>query len=135
MTRLTIVPRTTTRGLYKKVIECIPGSALAAIKPWKDAARYGGRAVHPSSQLRFSTTNPRVWAVTRTRTELGDQLSNSTGLAENQAVQDGHVIDRDALATFNPYRTEHLNRFGKYAVNPNRIPEPLDFEMDIPMAA
>jgi hypothetical protein len=51
-----------------------------------------------------------------------------------QASQDGHAIDREALATFNPYRTEHLNRFGKY-VSPNRIPEPLDFEMEFPMAA
>jgi hypothetical protein len=55
--------------------------------------------------------------------------------ALNQAAQEGHAIDREALATFNPYRTEHLNRFGKYAVNPNRIPDPLDFDMDIPMAA
>lgn len=39
--------------------------------------------------------------------------------------QAGHTIDRAALATFNPYHTEQYNRFGNYALNPNRFPEPL----------
>jgi TnpA family transposase len=55
--------------------------------------------------------------------------------ALSQAAQDGHVIDRDALAAMNPYRTGHYNRFGNYALNPTRIPEPLDFEMAVPLAA
>ena len=40
--------------------------------------------------------------------------------------QDGHAIDMEALATLSPYRTEHINRFGNYTVNPNRLPEPLE---------
>ena len=55
--------------------------------------------------------------------------------ALNQAAQEGHAIDREALASMNPYRTGHYNRFGKYALNPNRIPEPLDFVMEMLMAA
>ncbi len=55
--------------------------------------------------------------------------------ALNQASHEGHAIVREVVATFNPYRTGHYNRFGKYALNPNRIPEPLDFEMEVPMAA
>ena len=39
--------------------------------------------------------------------------------------QAGHTIDLAALATFNPYHTEKYNRFGNYALNPNRLPEPL----------
>ncbi len=40
--------------------------------------------------------------------------------------QAGHVIDLAALATFSPYGTEQYNRFGNYALNPNRLPEPLE---------
>jgi len=39
--------------------------------------------------------------------------------------QVGHTIDLAALATFNPYHTDQYNRFGNYALNPNRLPEPL----------
>ena len=39
--------------------------------------------------------------------------------------QAGHTIDLAALATFNPYHTDKYNRFGNYALNPNRLPEPL----------
>lgn len=41
----------------------------------------------------------------------------------------GHVIDDDAVDDLSPYQTEHLNRFGTYAVNMNRVPEPLNFEL------
>ena len=43
-----------------------------------------------------------------------------------QMHQEGHTIDMDALATFSPYRTEHINRFGDYVINKNRKPEPLE---------
>jgi len=32
----------------------------------------------------------------------------------------------DALAILSPYRTKHINRFGSYMVNFNRIPDPLE---------
>jgi hypothetical protein len=31
-------------------------------------------------------------------------------------IAEGHQIDQDALACFSPYQTEHLNRFGRYAL-------------------
>jgi TnpA family transposase len=43
-----------------------------------------------------------------------------------QLVQDGHTIDMDALSTSSPYRPDYINRFGNYAINSNRIPEPLE---------
>ena len=35
-------------------------------------------------------------------------------------------IDEEALACFSPYQTEHINRFGRYALKRDRMPEPLD---------
>ena len=32
----------------------------------------------------------------------------------------------DALSTLSPYRTEHINRFGNYVIDFNRMPEPLE---------
>ena len=40
--------------------------------------------------------------------------------------QEGHSVDMEALATFSPYRTEHINRFGDYVINRNRKPESLE---------
>lgn len=41
-------------------------------------------------------------------------------------VADGVEIDNAALACLSPYQTEHINRFGRYALKRDRIPEPLD---------
>ena len=43
-----------------------------------------------------------------------------------QMREDGYDIDLEALATLSPYQTEHINRFGLYTLNPNRIPDPLE---------
>lgn len=45
--------------------------------------------------------------------------------ALHQMHEEGHTIDLEALATFSPYRTEHINRFGDYVINRNRTPAPL----------
>ena len=39
-------------------------------------------------------------------------------------LQEGHTLDMEALSTLSPYRTEHINRFGNYVINPDRLPEP-----------
>ena len=44
----------------------------------------------------------------------------------HQMYQEGHTIDMKALATISPYRTGHMNRFGDYAINRNRMPESLE---------
>lgn len=46
--------------------------------------------------------------------------------ALHQLIKEGHTINMETLATLSPYRTEHINRFGSYVINSNRIPEPLE---------
>jgi hypothetical protein len=41
-------------------------------------------------------------------------------------IAEGHGIDEEALACSSPYQTEHINRFGRYALKRERAPEPLD---------
>ena len=41
-------------------------------------------------------------------------------------IAEGHQIDEEALACLSPYQTEHINRFGRYALKRDRTPEPLD---------
>lgn len=42
---------------------------------------------------------------------------------------DGHILNEGAVDDLSPYQTWHLNRFGNYAVNMDRVPEPLNFEL------
>lgn len=53
--------------------------------------------------------------------------------ALQQIQQAGHTIDLAALATFSPYSTEQYNRFGDYALNPDRRPEPLEQYLRFPI--
>jgi TnpA family transposase len=46
--------------------------------------------------------------------------------ALQQLLEEGHTLDIEALSTLSPYRTEHINRFGNYVINPDRLPEPLE---------
>jgi hypothetical protein len=32
--------------------------------------------------------------------------------ALQQLLEEGHIVDMEALSTLSPYRTEHINRFG-----------------------
>lgn len=41
-------------------------------------------------------------------------------------IAEGYYIDEEALACFSPYQTEHINRFGRYALKRDRTPEPLE---------
>jgi Tn3 transposase DDE domain len=50
----------------------------------------------------------------------------------HQMGEDGYEIDLEALATRSPYQTEHINRFGTYTLNPNRIPDPLEQYLRLP---
>ena len=46
--------------------------------------------------------------------------------ALQQLLEEGDPVDMEALSTLSPYRTEHINRFGNYVINPDRMPEPLE---------
>jgi TnpA family transposase len=50
------------------------------------------------------------------------------GRALQCLADDGYAMDMEALATLSPYQTEHINRFGTYILNLQRIPLPLDLE-------
>ena len=46
--------------------------------------------------------------------------------ALQRLLQEGGTVNMDALSTLSPYRTEHINRFGNYVIDFNRMPEPLE---------
>jgi TnpA family transposase len=46
--------------------------------------------------------------------------------ALERLAAEGHALDVELIASSSPYQTEHLNRFGRYALNRDRVPEPLD---------
>jgi TnpA family transposase len=39
---------------------------------------------------------------------------------------DGHTFDEELASSASPDQTEHINRFGRHALNHDRVPEPLD---------
>ncbi len=55
--------------------------------------------------------------------------------ALQQIQRVGHPIELAALATFSPNGTAQYNRFGDYALNPNRLPEPLEPYLAFQIAA
>jgi Tn3 transposase DDE domain len=46
--------------------------------------------------------------------------------ALDRLATDGHTFDEDLVSCVTPYQTEHINRFGRYTLKRERIPEPLD---------
>jgi hypothetical protein len=49
--------------------------------------------------------------------------------ALRQLLEEGQPVDLEALSALSPYRTEHINRFGNYVINPDRKPEPLEAQL------
>ena len=46
--------------------------------------------------------------------------------ALERLATDGHSFDEDLVASISPYQTKHINRFGRYTLKRDPIPEPLD---------
>jgi TnpA family transposase len=46
--------------------------------------------------------------------------------ALERLIGEGHAVDVDLIACSSPYLTGHLNRFGRYELNRERVPEPLE---------
>jgi hypothetical protein len=63
---------------------------------------------------------------------IGTDCSDMMTQALQQIHQEGHTVDRKVFATFSPYWTGHINRFGSYAINKNRQPEPLEHHLHMP---
>jgi TnpA family transposase len=46
--------------------------------------------------------------------------------AIHQLMDEGYMVDPEMVACFTPYQREHYIRFGRYTLNRDRVPEPLD---------
>jgi TnpA family transposase len=55
--------------------------------------------------------------------------------ALERLATEGHTLDAELIASSSPYQTEHLNRFGRYALTRDRVPEPLDSIREFRMPA
>jgi hypothetical protein len=100
------------RTKAKRLISLRSGLLLAAGGSWRRITRDEQRKMIEYHHL---TANLLIFhnVVTMTR-------------ALQSLIAEGHQIDQEALACFSPYQTEHLNRFGRYALKRDRVPEPLD---------
>jgi hypothetical protein len=45
-----------------------------------------------------------------------------------------HTVDMQALSTLSQYRTEDINPFGNYVINPDRRPEPLEQRLGLSLS-
>ncbi|HET9239221.1 MAG TPA: Tn3 family transposase [Oligoflexus sp.] len=54
-----------------------------------------------------------------------NEMSKVLGQLKNE----GHEFSREALAALSPYRREHINRFGDYTVNLDKVPDPLSYKV------
>jgi TnpA family transposase len=46
--------------------------------------------------------------------------------ALERLATDGHTFDEELVSSVSPYLTEHINRFGRYTLKRDRVPEPLE---------
>jgi TnpA family transposase len=52
--------------------------------------------------------------------------------ALTELVEEGHVIDMEAVAMLSPYITQHIIRFGRYQMNRDRRPKPIIYDVPLP---
>ena len=43
----------------------------------------------------------------------------------------GYPVDAEVVAALSPYTTAHLTRFGRYSLDPSRVPAVLDYDAPI----
>jgi hypothetical protein len=46
-------------------------------------------------------------------------------------IRSGYYVDRSCIAALSPYATKDLERFGKYTINLERVPEPVDYNTPV----
>ena len=54
-------------------------------------------------------------------------------LAIQSLSAEGHLMNRETLATLSPYLTRHLKRYGDYVVDLQNIPQPLEGAIPLPI--
>jgi hypothetical protein len=45
--------------------------------------------------------------------------------------QKGYPLEPEVVAALSPYWTQHVNRFGRYDLNLNRCPPPIDYDLPV----
>ena len=46
-----------------------------------------------------------------------------------QLVAEGHPITAEMLAVLSPYPTAHLNRLGRYSLQLDQVPDPIEYDL------
>jgi len=46
-------------------------------------------------------------------------------------MQEGHIVNEDAVAALSPYLTHHINRFGRYSLDLERHPPAINYETPV----
>ena len=52
-------------------------------------------------------------------------------IAIEKLIKEGHKIDSDILAILSPYINQHINRFGRYSLDKERVAPDLNFNIDV----
>ncbi|MCI0767998.1 MULTISPECIES: transposase [Bacillus] len=53
----------------------------------------------------------------------------------HEYIKEGNPLDKDTLADLSPYLTFHVNRFGKYKLDSDRLPQNLQFDIPVSLEA
>jgi hypothetical protein len=48
-----------------------------------------------------------------------------------QLAGEGYAVNPETLGTLSPYPTEHIQRFGRYVLDMDNLPAPVEFEIPI----
>ncbi len=51
-----------------------------------------------------------------------------------ELIDEGYPVTPAVIARLSPYKTEHINRFGKYELHFDQVPPPLTEELRLPLA-
>ncbi|UBF30747.1 transposase (plasmid) [Kovacikia minuta CCNUW1] len=49
----------------------------------------------------------------------------------HELMQEGVKIEPETIAALSPYWTQHINRFGRYSLDMDRCPPPIDFGIPV----
>jgi len=50
----------------------------------------------------------------------------------SQLAREGYAVNADTLAHLSPYLYKHIQRFGSYTMDLDKLPDAMVFELDLP---
>jgi hypothetical protein len=82
----------------------------------------------PAKQMKASAMSSASSSNTITSSQISLIFHNVVTMSKalERLIAEGYAVDADLIACSSPYLTGHLNRFGRYDLNRDRVPEPLD---------